>query len=51
MSTFITLVLASVAVAVVAYLFSVISDKDTGEKGKCDSKDYEIADSVAVNNK
>ncbi len=47
MSTFATLVLAVFAIAVVAYLFSVLSDKDTNEKGKCNSKDYEIAENVA----
>ena len=47
MNTFVTVVLIAFAVAVVAYLFSVLSDKDINEKGKCDAKDYEIAEKVA----
>lgn len=48
MNTFVTVVLVAFAVAVIAYLFSVLSDKDNSEKGKCNSKDYEIAEKIAA---
>ena len=48
MSTFVLIVLVAFAVAFFAYLFSVLSDQDKSEKGKCNSKDYEIADKIAT---
>ena len=47
MNTLLTLVVVALAIAVIAYLSNVLSDMGSSAKGKCDSKDYEIADQIA----
>ena len=48
MNTIVSIIIVAFAVAVFAYLFSVLSEQDKNEKGTCNSEDYEIADKIAA---
>ena len=48
MNTIVSIIIVVFAVAVFAYLFSVLSEQDKNEKGTCNSEDYEIADKIAA---
>ncbi|MCR5231914.1 MAG: hypothetical protein K6B64_04630 [Acholeplasmatales bacterium] len=48
MSTFVTIALITLAVVGIVYLYKVLSEADMDEKGKCNAKDYEIADKIAA---